>query len=281
MKKGKAPSKKSGADPSRKGDSAPSTSRKPATKAPTPGGSSAKGKPPAGKPAVKPGSAPAKPSVKPTPKAAPKAAPKPAAKPAAKPTPKAAAKPAPKPSMKPSPKASSPSPKSTQTAGRVAASPAPGAKGSKAAPAGKPAARPQSARPLAAPIAVSPKVEAPKKFQREYKKWLERLILLRHALLRDGERLEEEGLKALEQEVSVDHMADFGSDSYEQDNTLALIESKSEALRDVDESIRKIEVGSYGLCEECEQLIPSGRLEVLPHARYCVNCQSKREGVVE
>lgn len=95
--------------------------------------------------------------------------------------------------------------------------------------------------------------------------------------MHEGARLEEEGLKAQEQEVSVDHMADFGSDSYEQDTTLALIENKSEAVRDVDDAIKRIELKTYGLCEECEQLIPAGRLEVLPHARYCVRCQSTRE----
>lgn len=243
MKKGKAPSKKSGAGGSRKGESGHSTSRKPGPKAPAPAASSPKGKQPAGKPAARSGGSSSKALGK-TPARGPKATSKPAPKASGRPAPAASAK---------------------------------GSKPVKLAPAGKGAARPAAV----VPIAVSPKVEAPKKFQREYKKWLERLILLRHALLRDGERLEEEGLKALEQEVSVDHMADYGSDSYEQDNTLALIESKSEALRDVDESIRKIEVGSYGLCEECEQLIPAGRLQVLPHARYCVSCQSKREGVVE
>jgi RNA polymerase-binding transcription factor DksA len=136
--------------------------------------------------------------------------------------------------------------------------------------------------PAAPPVVRAlPKVEAPPKFRREYRKWLERLISLRHRLRDDSSRLEEEGLKALEQEVSVDHMADFGSDSYEQDTTLALIENKVEALRDVDDAIRRIEAKTYGLCEECEQLIPSGRLEVLPHARYCVKCQSSRESVVE
>lgn len=131
------------------------------------------------------------------------------------------------------------------------------------------------------PAAAQPeKVEAPAKFRREYRKWLERLIALRHKLVEEGERLGEEGLKALEQEVSVDHMADFGSDSYEQDTTLALIENKSDAVRDVDAAIHRIELKTYGLCEECEQLVPSGRLEVIPHARYCVTCQAKREGIV-
>ncbi|MCE9636933.1 MAG: TraR/DksA C4-type zinc finger protein [Planctomycetes bacterium] len=49
---------------------------------------------------------------------------------------------------------------------------------------------------------------------------------------------------------------------------------------DVDEAIRRMELKTYGLCEECELMIPVGRLEVLPHARYCVKCQSAREGAV-
>lgn len=156
-----------------------------------------------------------------------------------------------------------------------------------AAKAAKPSKTPKAdaPKPVAAPapapmkIAMKPakKVEAPAAFRREYKKWLERLLSLRQQLVIDGERLGEEGLKALEQEVSVDHMADYGSDSYEQDTTLALIENKSDALRDVDEAIRRMEAKTYGLCEECEEMIPVGRLEVLPHARYCVKCQSARE----
>lgn len=153
-----------------------------------------------------------------------------------------------------------------------------GATASKGTPAKTPAGK-GSVRlpPIPAAIKAAPKVEAPAKFRREYRRWLDRLISLRHRLLAEGEHLEEEGLKALEQEVSVDHMADYGSDMSEQDTTLALIESKTEALRDVDDAIRRIEVKTYGLCEECEQMIPPGRLELLPHTRYCVKCQEKRE----
>ncbi len=132
-----------------------------------------------------------------------------------------------------------------------------------------------------APIVLPkrPAVEAPSAFRREYKHWKDVLISLRHRLLKEGSNLEEEGLKALEQEVSVDHMADFGSDSSEQETTLQLIESNSLSLRDVDDALKRIDAKSYGLCEECESLIPSARLGILPHARFCIECQSKREGM--
>lgn len=218
---------------------------------------------------------------------------KPAGKPAARPTAKAAAKPAAKPATKAASKAASkatrPSPSKAVASKPAPKAPAKGAAGAATpkaatpkAPAKAAPAKALASRPAPAPV-VAPKpekkTEAPKPFQREYRKWLERLLSLRQQLVQEGERLGEEGLKALEQEVSVDHMADYGSDSYEQDTTLSLIENKSEALRDVDEAIRRIEVKTYGLCEECEQMIPHGRLEVLPHARYCVTCQAAREGV--
>jgi DnaK suppressor protein len=183
--------------------------------------------------------------------------------------PKAAAKPAPKPVRRtaaPAPTAA-PATKSAPTP--------------KAAPAPKAAKKP--ARPAAVvaqlPIVSTPAVLAPSKFRREYKRWKDLLISLRHRLLQEGSHLEEEGLKALEQEVSVDHMADFGSDSSEQETTLQLIESNSLSMRDVDDALKRIEAGTYGLCEDCEQLIPAARLAVLPHARFCIGCQSKREGM--
>ena len=137
------------------------------------------------------------------------------------------------------------------------------------------------AAPVPAPIIlpVIPKVEAPGKFRREYRRWKDLLITLRHRLLQESSHLEEEGLKALEQEVSVDHMADFGSDSSEQETTLQLIESNSISLRDVDDALKRIEAKTYGLCEDCEALIPPARLAVIPHARLCISCQSKREGM--
>lgn len=143
------------------------------------------------------------------------------------------------------------------------------------------AAKSAKAAPVPALIVlpVLPKVEAPGKFRREYRRWKDLLITLRHRLLSEGSHLEEEGLKALEQEVSVDHMADFGSDSSEQETTLQLIESNSISLRDVDDALKRIEARTYGLCEECEALVPPARLAVIPHARLCIACQSKREGM--
>ena len=204
--------------------------------------------------------------------------------------PKASPKKPAKPAAKSKSKAAPAKPQAVRTpaAGKK---PVPGRKPavSHGADARRPAGTPKSAagsvrsgRPIATPAPIVlpqvPAAEAPSKFRREYRRWRDVLISLRHRLISEGSHLEEEGLKAQEQEVSVDHMADFGSDSSEQETTLQLIENNSLSLRDVDDALKRIEARSYGLCEDCEALIPAARLEVLPHARLCIACQSKREG---
>ncbi len=48
-------------------------------------------------------------------------------------------------------------------------------------------------------------------------------------------------------------------------------------LRDIEEALRKIEEGTYGVCNDCEEDIPVGRLNVMPFALRCVDCQEKHE----
>lgn len=69
--------------------------------------------------------------------------------------------------------------------------------------------------------------------------------------------------------------------SSERDRELGLLLSDRERdkLRKIDEALLKIEDGEYGICEECEEEIPLGRLKVMPFARYCVKCQSDIEKI--
>lgn len=46
-------------------------------------------------------------------------------------------------------------------------------------------------------------------------------------------------------------------------------------MKNIDIALQKIAKGKYGYCEKCSELIPMPRLELLPEARYCVNCESK------
>jgi len=49
-------------------------------------------------------------------------------------------------------------------------------------------------------------------------------------------------------------------------------------LSEIDDSIGRLADGTYGLCEDCHTVIPSGRLRIIPYARRCITCQSNRPG---
>ncbi len=67
--------------------------------------------------------------------------------------------------------------------------------------------------------------------------------------------------------------------SSERDRELGLLlgDREREKLRNIDEALLRFEEGEYGVCEECGDEIPLGRLKVMPFARYCVKCKSDIE----
>lgn len=67
--------------------------------------------------------------------------------------------------------------------------------------------------------------------------------------------------------------------SSERDRELGLLlgDREREKLRNIDEALLKIDEGEFGICEECEEEIPIGRLKVVPFARFCVKCKSDLE----
>lgn len=73
------------------------------------------------------------------------------------------------------------------------------------------------------------------------------------------------------------HLADLGTETFEQDRDLGLAERESQELSQIDEALDRIEDGSYGICESCEQPVNRERLEALPFARRCLPCQTKAE----
>lgn len=77
--------------------------------------------------------------------------------------------------------------------------------------------------------------------------------------------------------ISYEHMADVGTDSYEQEFTLGLVESERKLLREIDEALTRIHDGTYGACIESGQPIGKPRLEAKPWARYCIEVARDRE----
>ncbi len=71
------------------------------------------------------------------------------------------------------------------------------------------------------------------------------------------------------------HMADLGTDAYEQEFTLNLMANEGDRLDQVKAALERIANGQYGCCLECEGRIAKARLEVIPDTPYCVKCASK------
>ena len=73
------------------------------------------------------------------------------------------------------------------------------------------------------------------------------------------------------------HMANDGFDVSEQMTNQALHQNEEYLLREIEDALRRVELGIYGICEACSQEIGSARLKILPHARFCIKCQNDYE----
>ena len=118
----------------------------------------------------------------------------------------------------------------------------------------------------------------------EMKVYKERLLVLRARLRGDVNALANAALNKTRSEASGDlsampiHMADIGSDAYEQEFTLGLLENDEDTLGRIEAALERVEDGVYGSCVECEGRIPKTRLNAIPYTPYCVHCASELEG---
>ena len=115
----------------------------------------------------------------------------------------------------------------------------------------------------------------------EMKEFKHMLLGLRARLRGDVSALADAAPRTTRSEASGDlssmpiHMADVGSDAFEQEFTLSLMEHDGSALEQIEAALVRIEDGNYGVCVECEGKIPKARLQVLPHTPHCVKCAEK------
>ncbi len=73
------------------------------------------------------------------------------------------------------------------------------------------------------------------------------------------------------------HQADAGSDAYDRDFALSMLSKEQGSLYEIDEALKRVEDGSYGVCDLCQKPIKHERLEALPFTRYTVDCQAGLE----
>lgn len=111
----------------------------------------------------------------------------------------------------------------------------------------------------------------------------DRLLALRARLRGDVHAMADAALNKTRSEASGDlsfmpiHMADVGTDNYEQEFTLNLMQNEESTLEQIESALERIEAGTYGTCVECEGRVPKTRLNAIPHTPYCVKCASQLE----
>ena len=110
------------------------------------------------------------------------------------------------------------------------------------------------------------------------------LLALQNRLNTDVWDLADEALGKPGNEANVNlshvpiHMADQGTDSYEQQFTLSLMENEEQTLGEIAAALERIEQEAFGRCEQCQKPIPQTRLDALPYTRYCVACARELQG---
>jgi DnaK suppressor protein len=117
----------------------------------------------------------------------------------------------------------------------------------------------------------------------ETKAYKEQLLALRARLRGDVTAMADAALRKTRSEANGDlssmpiHMADIGSDNYEQEFTLSLMQSDEVTLEWIEAAIERIEDGQFGLCEECSGPISKARLTAIPYTPLCIKCAQKQE----
>src|SRR2546421_8138986 len=148
----------------------------------------------------------------------------------------------------------------------------------KAKPARKVSAKKASASPKVALLGKNNHEKKLSPFVRQQK---EKLLNLRDAMVDSMAGVAQDTLRSRAEGSEASafgmHQADAGSDAYDRDFALSLLSQEQDALYEIDQALKRIDLGTYGICEMSGKQIPRARLEAIPFARFTVECQSQLE----
>lgn len=109
------------------------------------------------------------------------------------------------------------------------------------------------------------------------------LEMARKKIAGDLAHLEKDSLNTSQRDASGDlsgysfHIADMATDNFDREFNLDLASNEQELLNQIDDAIRKMDEGRFGVCEICQKPITQKRLIAVPYARYCIKCQEEEE----
>jgi len=130
---------------------------------------------------------------------------------------------------------------------------------------------------------ANPKTNKGRLSTAEIERFKKVLLEKRTEIVGNVNEMEHETLKKSHMDATGDlssmpiHMADIGTDNYEQEFSLELMDSERKMLREIDEALQRIEKKTFGICQGTGKPIPKTRLKAKPWARYCVEFARKLE----
>lgn len=115
----------------------------------------------------------------------------------------------------------------------------------------------------------------------ELEQYREQLLSMQSRVRGDVSHLKGEALRTSDEAdnpsgVPTD-MADIATDNFEQELSLSLLANQHQVLEDIASALKRVEQGTFGRCEECQEPIVRLRLKELPYTPYCVSCARKLE----
>ncbi len=137
--------------------------------------------------------------------------------------------------------------------------------------------KPAAKKKTVAKKKTAPKKKRPHSLPKEQIEYFRQLLLeKRLEIIGDVHSIESEALKKSRLDATGDlssmpiHMADMGTDNFEQEFALDLMDSERRLLEEINAALARINTGEYGICSGTGKLIPRARLEAKPWAKYCV-----------
>ena len=158
----------------------------------------------------------------------------------------------------------------TKAAPRKKTSPAKPTRKTAAKPTAKPVKKTSVKKRQAATTKKTPKKKMPAKDRQQFRGLL---MTMRDRLVDQIRALKGDSLT---RDDSVNSEED-GTDAFERQFALELARSENDLVFEIDEALRRLGQGEYGICEECDCLIGKARLKALPFTRMCIECKSAQE----
>ncbi len=130
---------------------------------------------------------------------------------------------------------------------------------------------------------ITKKTTRKKMTKQKTKPFKKKLLEMKEQLLKKISSIEKDALGGSQKEASGDlssytlHMADLATDTYDREFSMNIATEEQKLVYEIDDALRRIKEGEYGICPTCEKLIAQKRLKAIPYAKLCINCQKDEE----